>query len=113
MHTDDMTRLILSAALAVRPEASAEQLAEFMALDQAFTAECHAGRADRSHLFSHLQTIDPGPSATGRLRNALWIARHKCKVRIPKPTKPAGAGGAGGGGAQRRKRVRSGEEEER
>jgi hypothetical protein len=55
--------------------------------------------------------LDPGPSATGRLRNALWIARHKCKVKIPKPTNPAASGAVGGGRAQRRKRVRTEEEE--
>ena len=108
MNADLMTRLILATGLAVRSDASIDQLAEFATLDQVLRAELEGDDTTMHRLFRHLQTLDPDRTAKGRFQGALRTARQKCRIRLPKAT--AGASTAGSG-TQRAKRSKGKQEQ--
>jgi hypothetical protein len=92
----------------VQSDASIDQLAEFATLDQVLRAEQERDDTTMHRLFRHLQTLNPDRTAKTRLQGALWTARHKCRIKLPKAA--AGTTGAGGG-AQRVKRSKGKQEQ--
>jgi hypothetical protein len=111
MDADQMTRLILATGLASQPGASLDHLTEFLTLDQMLRAEQENDHDAMRRIIRHLRTIDPDRAARGRFQAALWNARQKCRIKLPKTTAGANTTAAGGG-AQRMRRSKKQDEDQ-
>jgi hypothetical protein len=108
MNATDMTRYIIAATTAARPDATVDQLVQFAMLDQAFRDGCDAGTASRRALQAQLSAISEDTASPGRLSGLITVARDKLRLVPASGTKGgAGSAGAAGGGAQRRRRMRA------
>jgi|SRR5580658_266210 hypothetical protein len=102
MDAEQMTRYIIAAGIASKPDAGFEQLVLFAQLDAQYRAAIQADTCYPRMLITQLRTITDDETATARLFMAIMVARDKLRMA---PSTGSHPGGKPVSGARRQRRV--------